>query len=459
MIRSELLPLLEGSGLAPLRLKGRRLLPIVQGGMNTTARWRFTWLFAAPHRLAFSAGALLFAASALWWAVAMLARAQGLPLRWALPPTQAHGLVMALGFMPLFFCGFLFTAGPRWLAHPPMQAQALLPAVLAMVAGWLVFLLGAHGPDAAFGQMLGGIGLVAAALGWSQATWGFVRMLRAGLATDRTHARVIASAAGLGALLTFIAAGGMLAGEAAVVRIATLAALWGFIGVVYATVSHRMIPFFTAAASPLLDAWRPMWLLWSMVALFATEAAFAVADGAWWPLPAPVRVAQAVFELAAGTGLLALALRWGLVQSLSVRLLAMLHLGFVWLGLAIMLSSLSHALMAASGDVQSLGVAPLHAYTVGFLGSTLLAMVTRVSCGHGGVAVAADDFVWRLFWVLQAVVVLRVGAAVLSAAGAGAGAAGPMVAVAALGWCGVCVGWAARYGRWYGLPMWDGRAG
>jgi uncharacterized protein involved in response to NO len=424
---------------------------------TAAARWRFAWLFAAPHRLAFSAGALLFGASGLWWAVAMLAQSQGIALRWAIPPTQAHGLVMTLGFMPLFFCGFLFTAGPRWLGHPPVDARRLLSPLLAMVAGWLVFLLGAHGPDAAFGQVFSGLGLLAVAIGWSQAARAFTRMLCASPAVDRTHARLIAAAALVGAVSLWSAAGGMLAGDAGVVRVATHAALWGFVGVVYATVAHRMIPFFTAAAVPRLDAWRPHWLLWSMVALFVVEAVFAVADGVWWPVPAWMRMLQAAVELPAGVALLALALRWGLVQSLSVRLLAMLHLGFVWLGLAVLLSGLSHALMAASADTQSLGVAPLHAYTIGFLGSTLLAMVTRVSCGHGGRTLTADDFIWRLFWVLQAAALVRVAAAILSAAGVPGTMS--LIALAALGWCAVCVGWALRYGSWYGTPRADGRPG
>ena len=50
-----------------------------------------------------------------------------------------------------------------------------------------------------------------------------------------------------------------------------------------------------------------------------------------------------------------LAWRWGLVQSLQIRLLAMLHAGFLWLGIALALAAVSHALMAASGDAQSLG--------------------------------------------------------------------------------------------------------
>jgi uncharacterized protein involved in response to NO len=113
--------------------------------------------------------------------------------------------------------------------------------------------------------------------------------------------------------------------------------------------------------------------------------------------------------------------------------------------------------MQAAGRDAALGLAPLHAFTVGFVGSTMLAMVTRVSCGHGGRAVAADDFTWRLFLVLQLVAVVRVAAGVLAATGFAA--VHPLVASAAIGWAGVALAWGLRLGRWYGSPRADGRPG
>jgi uncharacterized protein involved in response to NO len=151
--------------------------------------------------------------------------------------------------------------------------------------------------------------------------------------------------------------------------------------------------------------------------------------------------------------LLWLAVRWGLVQSLKIRLLAMLHGGFAWLGLAFALSAASHALMALTQGELSLGLAPLHAMTMGYLGSTMFAMTTRVSSGHGGRPVAADNVAWRLYWILQAAIVLRVIAAIW-----------PQVSteftLLAIGaWSTAMVGWAIRYGNWFGRPRPDGRPG
>src|SRR5262249_20230449 len=106
---------------------------------------------------------------------------------------------------------------------------------------------------------------------------------------------------------------------------------------------------------------------------------------------------------------------------------------------------------------RTLGLAPLHAYTMGFLGSTLLAMVTRVSCGHGGRALVADDYIWRLFLLLQFAVLARISGALLQGFADGAGSG--VITAAAVGWAVVAMAWASRYGRWYGTPRPDGRPG
>jgi uncharacterized protein involved in response to NO len=422
-----------------------------------TPRWRFAWLYAAPHRLAFAAGASTLAVSAAWWALAMLAQSMGHPWRFALPPSEAHGLVMVCGFMPLFFTGFLFTAGPRWLGRPPASASDLAAPVLAQLSGWTVFLLGAHARDADLAAVLGGLGVAAAAFGWTQVWWRFVGMLRASVVADRTHARVIAFAGGIGALSLWAAAAGIAVADHGVVRAALSAALWLFVGSTYAAVAHRMIPFFSAAAVPVLDAWRPLWLLWSLVALFAAEGLLALGDAWAGPWPGSLQALQGGIEVVAGLALLALAVRWGVVQTLRIRLLAMLHLGFVWLGLSFVLAGTSHLLSSTTAGAVSLGLAPLHACTMGFLGSTLLAMATRVSCGHGGRTLTADAVLWRLFWLLQAAVVARVGAGILAANGTPG--AVPLLAAAAVAWCAAWATWAWRHGRWYGMPRVDGRPG
>jgi uncharacterized protein involved in response to NO len=131
----------------------------------------------------------------------------------------------------------------------------------------------------------------------------------------------------------------------------------------------------------------------------------------------------------------------------------MLHLGFFWLGVSFTLGGVSHVLMSTSGGSLSLGLAPLHAFTMGFLGSLLLAMATRVACGHSGRPVQAGPWVWLMFWALQAAVLARVAAALWPQAGT------PLTLLAAQFWLGAMGAWALKHAPWFGRPRVDGGAG
>ena len=409
-------------------------------------RWRPARLLTAPHRLGFFAAALVLAGSALWWAAVLLTRHAGLALPWAVAPPLAHALFMAAGFMPLFIVGFLFTAGPRWLGLGDVPARRLLAPVLAMGVGWLLALAGFHVHAA-----LAAAGVALVAGGWSALMLRFAGLLRASAVPDKLHATAIAVAGTLGALALWGAAVSLASGQATALRVATLLVLWGWLAPTFAVVSHRMIPFFTASAMPSLDAWRPNWLLWVMLAVLGVCGAGAVAELLAGPLPGPVRWGQVALEAPAAALLLWLAMRWGLVQSLKIRLLTMLHGGFVWLGLAIAMAAVSHGLQAAGG--AGLGLAPTHALSMGYLGATLIAMITRVAAGHSGRPLAADNLAWGLYWSLQAAVVLRVAAALWPAA------YGPLIVLAVSTWAAAATGWAWRYGGWLGRPRSDGRPG
>ena len=64
-------------------------------------------------------------------------------------------------------------------------------------------------------------------------------------------------------------------------------------------------------------------------------------------------------------------------------LLRVLFLGFAWLPIAFALYAAQSAWFAMSGEFV-LGRAPAHALFIGFFGSLLVAMVTRVTQGHSG---------------------------------------------------------------------------
>ena len=419
----------------------------MSGGGHNKASWQWATLLRAPHRVSFLAGCTVVLASALWWWLEMVSRTGAWPsVATAVPATFVHALVMSLGFMPLFFCGFLYTAGPKWLQMPEVAAPVILKPVVMMILGWALVLCGAH-----WHQALAATGAGMAALGWQALTWRFIGLLKHSPARDRMHACVVAAACSVGVLAMGGAAIGLAMADYRIARMSALLGLWWFIVPVYVAVAHRMIPFFTASALPGLDAWRPTWLLAILQGAVILQGVWVLGEAMGWQSQPGVMVARVGVSAVSGLIMLTVAVRWGLMQSMRVRLLAMLHVGFAWLGVALCLDAVSTALGLMGHG--SMGLLPLHALTMGFLASVLMAMVTRVSCGHSGRPLLADNLVWCLFWALQLTTLLRLAAAVWPAQSTW------LLSVSASGWLVVMGTWALRHARWYGLPRVDGGQG
>lgn len=388
-------------------------------------------LVAVPHRFFFLSGVASLALSASWWAWTMTARAGAPALPAAVAPTVVHAFLMVYGFAPFFMFGFLFTAGPRWLGVDPPAPRAWRVAGLAAAISVLAILpLQAAPPWAT--QAAAGV----YALAWAWLVGVFVRLIRASPVADKVHATLVAIALGIGC--TGVAAFA-LAGPAAHAWLRT-AGVYGFLLPVFVIVCHRMIPFFTANVVPFVTAFRPWWLLAVMLAGPVGHAIVdSTAGAAWtWVVDAP---ASAV--------MLVVTVRWGFVQSLVNRLLAMLHVGFVWYAIGFALAAISSAAILAGGS--GLGLAPLHALTIGFASSLAMAMVTRVTCGHTGRTLQADTVTWGLFLLLQAAVVARVAAELFGSPAA--------YALAAILYAASVVPWAVKYAPLYWRARADGRPG
>lgn len=408
----------------------RPVAPRQRSTFTSGRRWHLYRLLAAPHRLGFATGAAMLSITAAWWLAVLAAGAfADVAVPWTIAPRIAHAFAMSFAFVPMFFAGFLFTAGPRWLALPPVPAHALLPGCVAWIAGWITFIVGAHA-----NPLLAAAGLALVAAGWTLLALRFARLVLASRAPDRTHPGAIAIACCIGAATLWLAAWSLAATHDRALDLALSAGRWWFVAPVFAAAAHRMVPFFGIAA-PCLDERHPDWLLVGWLGLLAMQPLF---DASLVPSGITAVVDGTAAALVAW-----LAIRWARTQNLRVRLIAMLHAGFVWFGVALALLAVS----AWSGD-DRLRVAAMHAFGMGFCGSTLLAFVTRVSAAQHGRTHTADDFVWTLFLVVQAAVALRIAAAWLPAM---------LVHTAAL-WALATIAWSARHLLWYGRPREDGRS-
>lgn len=417
-------------------------------GVDHSVHWRPARLLWAPHRLGFAAACLLLICSSAWWLWLQTTRMGWLPVPYmAVSPTITHGVLMVYGFMPLFFSGFLFTAGPKWLGVLAPPARQMAGATLLQTVGWLTFIAGSHWhPFAAFG----GMALAWAGLSWN--LWRFWHLTRSSDADDKTHPHVILLAGALGSLCLASAGISLLAGRVDLTRVWLLTGLWGFVATTYIAAAHRLIPFFTSSALPMVAVWRPMWVLYFLLLAVAQKVVLVWFEWSGWNVTT-LQTLSSFWMAVSGLVVLWLAFMWGLAQSLSIRLLAMLHVGFVWLGIAFLLDALGHFWSVVIRSAPwALGA--LHATTIGFMGSLMLAMVTRVSCGHGGRKLVADNLTWSLFGLLQLAALARVAAAMSTGQPELANA---LTLLSALLWCVCVVPWSLRLLDWFGRPRADGR--
>ncbi len=404
------------------------------------------WLLAAPHRLFFCCGMIGLILSSLWWLAHLLGRHFGVVLPLALPSAWMHAWMMTNGFLPLFMFGFLFTAGPKWLRVDPPPARALLvPALLAMT-GFLLALLGAqlHAVAVAAGALL-------MAAGWLPLLLRFGGLIRASRFPDRVHARLVLVFFALGLLAQLVFAASAFVRSANGVHSAAMLSVWCFLVPMYVTVAQRLFPSFIGSALPRLQIWNPPWLLTALLGIVLAHGLLPLGS---------VLVLRPLFDAlrlavdAGGAALLFLLVwRWGIVPAFANRLLVMLHIGLLWLGIALALYACNLAAQMLGVGRSVLGLMPLHALTMGFFGTLAFAMVTRVTAGHGGRPVQADGFDWLLFWLLQSAVLVRLSSEFWSAQMTG------LTALSVTLWCLALLPWALRKMRIYLAPRPDGVAG
>lgn len=404
--------------------------------LESTDRPRWP-LFVAPHRAMFLAGTILLLAGFGLWKLELAARAGLWPsLPWILPPGWLHGLILASGVFPLYMFGFLLTAMPRWQGMPDLIPSQWLRAWGLLVCGWLLVLCGA------FFKPLLLIGLVLLALGWGvllRLLWVIARAP----VNDPSHAMLTFAGMFIGWVCVLLWLLALLFGQFHWLRPALQLTVWWSLLPVFMAVSHRMIPFFTSSVSPGYVMYRPAWALWLIVAAGIAHGGLSAAGLPHWTW---------VTDVPGAAGALLLSSRWMRGARVQVRLLGMLHIGFAWLGIGLLLSGVQS--FAAFAGFQHAGHTALHIILTAYFGSMLLAMVSRVTLGHSGRPLQADASTWVLMLGLQGVVLLRVTADFAP------GMLNPvLMLLAGLAWWGGFAWWAWRYLPIYWRPRLDGKPG
>lgn len=395
-------------------------------------------LASAPHRSLFFAGTIAVLLSMLWWTLQLASIGFGW-LAWpqpTIPPGWGHAVLIQYGLFPLFMFGFLLTTFPRWTNGPAVKPSRYIPVAGGVLGGYVLAHVGLLGMP-----VLLKVGVIVMLGGYLVGVATLAGVLRAG--TDRVrHAWSSLAAFCLGTLglAAFLA---WLFGASTDYAIASIKlGTFGFLLPMYFTVCHRMLPFFSKSKVPGYVMVRPGWSLPVVWALLLTRV---VLDWRgqlqWlWLVDVPLVLVFGYHALA-----------WQPWKAMRPGLLAVLHLAFAWLPLAFVLYVVQDSIYAINGTLV-LGRAPLHALAIGFFGSMLVAMVTRVTQGHSGRPLEMGAVPWLCFVLLQGVVLLRIRAEL----------GGDMylwLVIAGAGWLLAFLPWVLRSAWIYLMPRVDRRPG
>jgi uncharacterized protein involved in response to NO len=395
-------------------------------------------LAAAPHRMMFFGGATALLVTMLWWACFLGAGYFG----HAFPATPvyagwAHAVFTQYGMLAMFIFGFLLTVFPRWMGQPALPKRAYVPVFAGVFGGYLLSHIGLLDLKPV---LVAGLALMLG--GWITALRALGGVLRRNRWQDR-HAlscfsALCAGAIGLACFFAFVLGAPW---QCAIVsiKLGTFCLLLP----IFFTVAHRMIPFFSSnVVGPAYRPFRPGWSLPVLWTLLLAHLGMELAHR--YDLMFLADAPLAVFFAYHWVG-------WQPWKCLRPGLLAALYIASIWLPTAFVLFTVQSLVFRWTGDF-TLGRAPVHALTVGFFASMLVAMVTRVTHGHSGRPLQMGAIPWLTFALLQLVVLARIGAEL-------AARTSLWLVVAAFGWVVAFAPWVLRSLWIYLTPRRDGIPG
>jgi uncharacterized protein involved in response to NO len=331
-----------------------------------------------------------FLGASIWAAVAiplwLAAYAEGLIVPTLLPPGVWHVHEMVFGFAAATVAGFLLTAIPNWTGRMPLQGAPLAALVGLWAVGRVAVLFSsAIGAPAAAGADLS-----------------FPITFLVVVAREILAGKNWRNLPMLGALLLLLA--GNLLVHLDAIGVTGTAQLGNRLGLVtlfmlISLIGGRIIPSFTrnwlAKMRPEVSPPAPE-ARFDLAAVVVTVLALLT----WAVAPDAAVTPWAV--LVAGIVVALRLSRWRGLRTIREPLLLILHVGYGWLALGLLLLGLDgiRTMLPAT--------AALHSLTVGAVGTMTLAVMTRASLGHTGRHLAAGPVTKMIYALITIAAVLRI---------------------------------------------------
>lgn len=294
-----------------------------------------------------------------------------------------HMHEMAFGFAPAVIAGFLLTAVRNWTGLPTPTGARLALLVALWFAGRVLILTGPP--------------VLAAVVDLS-----FLPTVGIAIAVPIRHSRNVRNLKVLAIVAALTLANALYhLAHLNALPYATLNSAASFsldvIAILIALIGGRIIPVFTANAIPSAKPHRSPAIEFVAIGSLVVIAVGDLLHPLW---PAPTGTWKALFVAATLAHGVRLAL-WAPHRTLHNPLLLMLPIGYAWLPISLALRVLEQQ-SALPASV------PVHALTIGAMGSLMLAMMTRSALGHTGRTLVAGPAEIAAFVAAQLAAVIRV---------------------------------------------------
>lgn len=386
-------------------------------------------LWGRAFRPFFIVMSLQGAATVAWWTLVWFGV---LPVAHWLTPMIWHGHEMIFGFAAAAVAGFLLTASAVWSGGPPLVGRALIGLVALWVMGRVALAVAGLLP-AAWVSAVDVAFLPAVAIAALRTLWG------SGQLRNYAVVGLVVVLAGANASIHAESLGLVSGVAQAALRFAV-----DFVVVLVLVIGGRITPAFTQNALRVrgqpgaVRTWP--WLDRLAIGATAGLAVVTVTLGR-----SPV---TGGFALVAGVAVAVRLAGWQSHRTLSDPLLWSLHLGAAWIATGLLLVGVSDL----GGPVPA--TAGLHALTVGGIGGTIMAVVTRVALGHTGRPLELPRGVVWCYGLVHLGALLRVASPFV-----GGDPQRVLLGLSAVAWAAAFAWFAARYFAILVAPRPDGRPG
>lgn len=383
--------------------------------MNFSEDSQNSYFFSQPHQPFF----ILAFVNAIVTMFIFLLSYQGV-INMSISPIDFHtyGFTYLL-FTPAFF-GFLFTTFPRFTSTPAIEKSAYIRVFNFYYIGSTLFLLGSI-----VSPFLSIVGMITISVGHLFGYFILQKIYQTTTTPDKHDVYWIS----LTILIGFVAHIIFIVGQLflpSLVGFSTEISTYLYLFLLTFSVVQRMIPFFSHS---LVEKNTTL-----LKQIFILLSVHILLEGI---IPNSSFFIDIFIAYLIGKELL----RWKLPFPKTNPLLWVLHIAIYWIPVAFALSGLAN-LISLFTDVNFLAL-DTHVIVIGFVLTTLIGFSTRITLGHSGNNMSADNLTLLIFAWTQVVVLLRILTSFTAALGADFMV---LFDFAAMSWILLFIAWLVRFG-------------